>query len=426
MFFLKKYRDSSLVKNSFILILGTSIAQFLPLIIYPILARLYSPDDFGFLATLTAITSILCVISTGKYESAILIADNETKSINLIALVFAVSLIVLLLISIFVCLFIGSIKDFLGIEKSGFYLLICPLSALFINVFNVYNEWCVRNKLYKRLSYNKIVSSTMVSGGKLVFGVFRFFNSGLIVGDLSGRALTAFVCLHRMYVHELHLLKSISLKQIVTQARRFKDFPKFTMPAQLLNTVGGAVPVLLLGKYYSGSDLGHFSMTMSALMIPVNVISISIRDVFRQKANEIYKGGNSFRGLFKKMFIVLFIVTFVCSIGVSPVLPHFFTLVLGEKWLETGEIAQILLPMIALDFVAMSLSGVLTITEKLKYNLYWQIYFVSISVISILLGSLYFTSFYDTIFIFSLGRSTAYLFLLFLSYKFSNEVLTNR
>ena len=124
MFFLKKYRDSSLVKNSFILILGTSIAQFLPLIIYPILARLYSPDDFGFLATLTAITSILCVISTGKYESAILIADNETKSINLIALVFAVSLIVLLLISIFVCLFIGSIKDFLGIEKSGFYLLI--------------------------------------------------------------------------------------------------------------------------------------------------------------------------------------------------------------------------------------------------------------------------------------------------------------
>ena len=238
MFFLKKYRDSSLVKNSFILILGTSIAQFLPLIIYPILARLYSPDDFGFLATLTAITSILCVISTGKYESAILIADNETKSINLIALVFAVSLIVLLLISIFVCLFIGSIKDFLGIEKSGFYLLICPLSALFINVFNVYNEWCVRNKLYKRLSYNKIVSSTMVSGGKLVFGVFRFFNSGLIVGDLSGRALTAFVCLHRMYVHELHLLKSISLKQIVTQARRFKDFPKFTMPAQLLNTVG--------------------------------------------------------------------------------------------------------------------------------------------------------------------------------------------
>ena len=167
-------------------------------------------------------------------------------------------------------------------------------------------------------------------------------------------------------------------------------------------------------------------MTMSALMIPVNVISISIRDVFRQKANEIYKGGNSFRGLFKKMFIVLFIVTFVCSIGVYPVLPHFFTLVLGEKWLETGEIAQILLPMIALDFVAMSLSGVLTITEKLKYNLYWQIYFVSISVISILLGSLYFPSFYDTIFIFSLGRSTAYLFLLFLSYKFSNEVLTNR
>ena len=99
------------------------------------------------------------------------------------------------------------------------------------------------------------------------------------------------------------------------------------MPAQLLNTVGGAVPILLLGKYYSGSDLGHFSMTMSALMIPVNVISISIRDVFRQKANEIYKGGNSFRGLFKKTFIVLFIVTFVCSIGVYPVLPHFFTFV---------------------------------------------------------------------------------------------------
>ena len=123
MFFLKKYRDSSLVKNSFILILGTSIAQFFFFLLYPILARLYSLDYFVFLVTLMSITYILCVISTGKYESAILIADNETKSINLIALVFAVSLIVLLLISIFVCLFIVSIQDFVGIEKSGVSLL---------------------------------------------------------------------------------------------------------------------------------------------------------------------------------------------------------------------------------------------------------------------------------------------------------------
>lgn len=424
--FLKKYRDNSLLKNSFILIIGTSVAQFLPLIIYPILARLYSPDDFGFLATLTAITSILGVISTGKYESAILIADDEAKSINLIALVFTISSIVLLLISIAVCFCIDSATEFLGIEKNGIYLLVCPLSALFINVFNVYNEWCVRNKLYKRLSYNKIVSSTMVSGGKLIFGLVKIFHSGLIIGDLLGRALTAFVCLYRMYICEMHLIKSISIKQIIAQAKRFKDFPKFTMPAQLLNTVGGAVPILLLGKYYSGSDLGYFSMTMSALMIPINVISISIRDVFRQKANEVYKTGSSFRTLFNKAFIVLFIITLVCAIGVYPVLPHFFTLVLGDKWLETGEIAQILLPMMAWDFIAMSLSGVLTITEKLKYNLYWQIYFVLISVLSIIIGSYFFTSFYDTIFVFSLGRSTAYLFLLFLSYKFSNEIITNK
>ena len=64
---------SEFAKNTFTLTLGTSIAQFFPLIFYPILVRIFSPKDFGLLATLTSITGILAVLATGKLTPKVII-----------------------------------------------------------------------------------------------------------------------------------------------------------------------------------------------------------------------------------------------------------------------------------------------------------------------------------------------------------------
>lgn len=412
-------RNSNFAKNSLKLSIGTAFAQFFPLAIYPILGRLFVPDDFGLLASLTAVTSILSVFSTGRYENSILIAEDDIKAFNLLALSILLSLVILLISILPLYIFKSAIMNLLGLNSSFGWLLICPLTAFFINVFNCYSEWCVRKQYYTKLSINKITNSASVSLTKLLLGYVRIFPKGLIMGDIIGRFITMIACIVRLIRDDYKFIKEVSPKIMLNQAKRFIKFPKFIMPAQLLNTVGASGPILLIGYYFNEQIVGFFSMSMTILALPVSVISTSIRDVFRQKANEEYKINGSFDGLFKKILIILSSITILFSIIIYPFIPNIFKFVLGDTWIESGVYSQILLPMIVVDFIAISLSGVFMITEKLKQQLYWQLYFVIISILSIIIGVNFFSDIIEVLLIFMTARLSAYIYLITISYKYS-------
>jgi len=69
--------------------------NFFPLLFYPILGRIFTPEEFGLLATLTSITAILGVLATGKYDQGILIADSKKEAADLVGFTVLLSLIVL-------------------------------------------------------------------------------------------------------------------------------------------------------------------------------------------------------------------------------------------------------------------------------------------------------------------------------------------
>lgn len=412
------FRGNSFANNAFILTIGTSIAQFCPLLIYPVLARAYTPEQFGVLAALTSIISILAVIFTGKYESAILIADNDKDAADIAALALILSIALGILSFYPLYLLCDSINKWSG-STLDFWILLCPLVAISINIFNCYNEWCVRKKYYINLSANKIANSLCVTLGKLFFIITRFRNWGLILGDFIGRFLTAIWCMVSVLYKDGKLFKSVTFHGVKCMAIKYIDFPKYSMPAQLLNTMGGAVPILLCGFYFNTTEVGYFSMTLTILSIPISVISYSIRDVFRQKANEIYVIDGHFDHLFLKIFKLLSLITLCIVVMFTYFLPDLFSFVLGTRWEKAGVYAQILVPMIAIDFVAMSLSGVLIITNKLKQNFIWQIYYIFISTGSLLLGGICELEMIGTLWLFSIGRSTAYVYLLVISFYYS-------
>ena len=75
--------------------------------------------------------------------------------------------------------------------------------------------------------------------------------------------------------------------------------------------------------------------------------------------------------------------------------------------------------MITLSFISMSLSGVLIITNKMKISMYWQIYYVLSTVISLFIGFFFFRSIKMVLICFVIGRCSAYILYILLSYRFS-------
>lgn len=407
------------IKNTLTLSIGTSIGQFFPLLFYPVLGRIYSPVEFGVLATLASITDILTVLASGKYEYSILITRTKKDAVNIVGLVLFLSLPFLLVILIILQLISNQFSIWFNEPDLKKWLFICPISAFAMVIFNCYNEWCVRNKYFVSLSLNKIINSAAVTLNKMLFGFIKIVSNGLVIGDLIGRMTSAAICILLMLRNNKVDFLNISFKRISVLARRYIEFPKYILPGQLLNSIGGQFPVLIIGYYFHSKEVGYYAMAMSILIVPMSVLGVTVRDVFKQRANEEYqKQGNCYK-LYIKLFRVLTIWTFLGFIILTFALPIIFTIVLGKQWSVSGEYSQLLCPMIALSFICESLSGVFIITGKMKAALFWQLYYAGVTILSLLIGCLVFRNIKIALICFASGRSSAYLLGILLTYYYS-------
>ena len=413
---------NSFFRDSIILSGGTAIAQILPFLFYPILGRIFTVEEFGLLAALTAITSILAVVASGKYESAILVAVSKREAASLALLSTMLSAVFLLLIYLILQFVLGNtLSLWLKEPMLKSMLWICPISAWAIIIFTVYNEWCVREKHFNSLSVNKNVNSGAIVGAKTVFGYVRVFTHGLVIGDVIGRIISALVCVVRAWMRDGKTFREVKKIEMIDAAKKYIDFPKYTMPGQLLNTIALQFPILLLAVYFNKTEVGYFSMAMTIFAIPLTVISGAVRDVFRQRANEQLNTTGNCRALFVKVTLILTLM----AVGAAGIfvwfLPQLTTLFLGKQWYTCGVYAQILCGAMVLSFVSNSLSGMFIIANKLRQLFYWQLYFVITTVGAILVGSLVYKSMIITISLFSILRASAYLLSIIMTYRYTVE-----
>src|SRR4051812_8630582 len=73
------------VANVVYMVTGTALGQAASVMLAPVLTRLYTPDQFGYLSVYTAALTIFGVIAALGFELAIPIATSEFEMANLMA-----------------------------------------------------------------------------------------------------------------------------------------------------------------------------------------------------------------------------------------------------------------------------------------------------------------------------------------------------
>ena len=71
---------SEFVRNSAKLLSAGVIAQAIGILIYPILTRIYAPEDFGLLNLFQSIAGVLIILSTAEYQYAILLPKEDAQA----------------------------------------------------------------------------------------------------------------------------------------------------------------------------------------------------------------------------------------------------------------------------------------------------------------------------------------------------------
>lgn len=420
---LSKFKPKSeFMRHAVMLMTGTGIAQAIPVAISPILTRIYTPDDFGLFALYMALAGIVSVLATGRYEIAIVMPEKDDDAANIVALSLFCSLVVSVAALALVILFKEPLAAYLKNEKIANWLYFIPVSIVLSSAYQSLYCWVNRKKYYKSMATSKVARSVSTAGVTLGAGLLEGGSIGLLLGYLLGQIAAVATFFRCSLGLRTSFLSSASWSGMRRQAGRYSNFPKFSLAADTLNTAANQIPVILLTQFFGAAVTGFFNLTQRVLGAPLSLLSVSIGDVFKQRAStDFVRTGNCLH-IYKKTFWRLFLISAPPFALFAVISPAFFALVFGEEWRVAGDYARIMSVLFFIRFVASPLSYVLYIAEKQKYDLAWQSVLFIVTTISICMGHL-FKSAVCSIACFSGVYSAMYLIYLIMSFKFAHGKL---
>ena len=140
---LRTLLKSSGVRNFSKLLSANIVAQVIGLVVYPILTRIYSPEDFGLLNLFLSIGGVLTILATAEYYNAIVLPKKESESISVVHVCVCLLLLMVGLISITVC-FSHEIATIFKSPKLADYYWMMPILVFVLGGWNILNYWYIR------------------------------------------------------------------------------------------------------------------------------------------------------------------------------------------------------------------------------------------------------------------------------------------
>lgn len=372
-----KILNSEFNRNVLILASGTAIAQAVPILISPILTRLYTPEDFGAFAIFMSITSIVSVIACGRYELAIMLPEKDEDAINVAAVAFLFNVFISSLFFLFILFFGDWLLEVLNAKNLGWLIYIAPLSVFLAGTFSILNYTNNRFKLYKDISKANIYKSLAGAVVQVIMGVLKFGAIGLV----SGQLVSQFISNTKLFFNIKYLLRHLDKDNVRNMGIRYINFPKYSLWAGLLNTTGYQLVNVLIGAYYGQTQLGYYYLAFRVLGMPTSFIGSAISQVFyKQATDEKNKTGNiekTFKNTLKKLLLLSIPIFTIIFFTVEPL----FGVVFGENWKTAGLYAMILTPMFAINFIVNTFTLVPFIFGKNVVDFIFQLGILIISIV---------------------------------------------
>lgn len=320
----KHIAQSPLVRDSAKLLSANVIAQVIGLVIYPLLTRLYLPDDFGELNIFLSMGGIITLLSTAELQYAIVLPKDDHKAWNLLQCALTVLIITTLA------------------------TLWKPLLALYVFVMGLWtllNYWYTRQQRFSAIARYQVGQS--ISSAALKSGMgYIHLGSGLIWGSILAPLLSLVSNWFYAGKQSLsgHLKTPWKKDELTTALQEYKNFPCYNLPRSLVNNLGGNLPALILAPVFSLAELGFFGMALTLAFRPINMVSASIYQVLFQQFSEHFNRRESIRPIFRKYVTNAALIAIPCFAILWWFLPTLCGWILGEGWETCGTYIRWMLP----------------------------------------------------------------------------------
>lgn len=359
---------SNFIANVLKLVSGSVTAQILSILLFPLITRIYSPNDLGVFQIFLSISGILIIFSTFSYQFAIMLPKTEEDSANVTFLCAILVTLVSLFTALIVLLIPKEVEHILNIFKfSGIseYLIYIPTITFFNGVFFAQNYWLSRKTRFGVIAGSRVINSISTRVFQLAIPLWSVSPFGLIVGYVAGYGCADLFMLKGVK-NDLKVFKKVSFKRMKEMAIEYKNFPLFSSWSTLANTISPQVPSFLLVYYYNTSVVGYFSLANQVVNMPMGLLGTAIQQVFFQKVSEV-KNGNEpgdmktiVGEIYKKLILIgVFPMILLLILG-----EEIFSVAFGKSWSISGTYIKILVPWIFLVFLSSPISTLYSVYDK--------------------------------------------------------------
>ncbi len=378
---------SHFIRNSGTLLTGNVVAQGLAFLAYLLLLRLFTPDDFGLCNVFFSYTEVLIILSTCKYEMAIVVAPDDNEASLLARLAFRLNALLTLLLFA-----VAAVMALTGVTLSNLpaiLLLLLPLLVYFTGTYRIYVFLCNRHKEYRALALGEVVS---VSGGtvtRILFGllapVLNLFHTiglplGSVLGKMAGHAyLHHVVCRKNHYYHPT----AAPLRPI---ARKYINFARYVMPRELVSSFSANLPLMWLSLYFDKPLLGLFSLALTFTQRPAGILANTFEKVLYQSSSVTVQQQLPLRSNILRFAFLLGVGVLAVAAVVFLFAEPLFVLLFGGQWVGTGYYVRCLLPWMSILVISNSLSFISSIFGTQRVDFILQVVQLLLRAVALYIG----------------------------------------
>lgn len=333
--------NRSLGRKVSILLSGSVAAQALPLLAAPLLARLYAPDSFGEFGLYVAVTSILAAIANLKYDHAVLLAKNAVAAFHVFVICVMSTATIAVLMSLLILLapdaWFGS--RWFSVDRTHAVWL--PVSFILASLTQALISILFRGEQFGAVAKVRASQAVMTTGLTLSIGFWVPTGTALIVSSIAGQGFGVAMLL-LLRDSSQPFFTSLSWSLLARCCTRYRRFPVFTAPSDLLNALGANLPLLFIGSIYGVATAGAYALAQRTLGTPLMLIGSAFSDAYRQSAAKSFAEEGSYWRITVRTFRTLGLIAIVPAVVCAMLAPWLFAIVFGDQWALTGEIVQML------------------------------------------------------------------------------------
>lgn len=327
-------------KDIFTLSAGSLVAQVIPVLASLVLAHIYTAEEYGGWGVFLSYAGILSIVVMGQYEMAVVRPEKNEDADAVVQLCICAGVLFSAAVAL---VFFLSGQMGLGYVADIPCKYLLPVYVLGMGLIQVYSHYCNRAERYGVIAVSGIVRNLMQAVSRISMGLAGVTH-GLIYGAVAGVLSAVAYGELRMPLRKVFFGR-YDWGRIRSVAARYRYFPMFLLPGTLLNAMSTNLPVIIMTEFFAKDYIGYFSMTISLLFLPVQLVGNAMSKIFYKKTS-VQGNSDEVVSLSYNLLKISFLMGVLINLVLIPFGEDLFALVLGDTWRTSGSYAVLLCPWI--------------------------------------------------------------------------------